>query len=97
MAASVQMAEPDTCPPVREPGVREPGVREQGATTSVRRCIASGELRPKAELIRFVADPGGTVVPDLAGRLPGRGGRAGARRREPAARAGPNLITPHKR
>jgi hypothetical protein len=39
----------------------------------VRRCIASGELRPKAELIRFVADPGGTVVPDLAGRLPGRG------------------------
>jgi predicted RNA-binding protein YlxR (DUF448 family) len=30
-------------------------------------------MRPKAELIRFVADPGGTVVPDLAGRLPGRG------------------------
>ena len=73
MAASVQMADPDTCPPARKPGVREPGVREQGATTSVRRCIASGELRPKAELIRFVADPGGTVVPDLAGRLPGRG------------------------
>ena len=73
MAASVPMAGPDTCPPVREPGVREPGVREPGTTTSVRRCIASGELRPKAELIRFVADPGGTVVPDLAGRLPGRG------------------------
>lgn len=73
MAASVQMADPDTPPTVREPGVREPGVREPGTTTSVRRCIASGELRPKAELIRFVADPGGTVVPDLAGRLPGRG------------------------
>lgn len=73
MAASVQMADPDTPPAVREPGVREPGVPERGATTSVRRCIASGELRPKAELIRFVADPGGTVVPDLAGRLPGRG------------------------
>ena len=73
MAASVQMADPDTRPPVREAGVREPGEREPGATTSVRRCIASGELRPKAELIRFVADPAGTVVPDLAGRLPGRG------------------------
>ncbi len=68
MAASVQIADPD--PPATE---REPGAREPGATTSVRRCIASGELRPKAELIRFVADPGGTVVPDLAGRLPGRG------------------------
>ncbi len=68
MAASVQMADPGTRPTECEPGVREPG-----ATTSVRRCIASGELRPKAELIRFVADPGGTVVPDLAGRLPGRG------------------------
>ena len=53
--------------------MRGPGARGQGAMTSVRRCIASGELRPKAELIRFVADPGGTVVPDLAGRLPGRG------------------------
>ena len=78
MAASVQMADPDAPPAAREPGVRETGVREtgtraQGATTSVRRCIASGELRPMAELIRFVADPGGSVVPDLAVRLPGRG------------------------
>ncbi len=40
---------------------------------AVRRCIASGEMRPKEELIRFVAAPDGTVVPDLAGRLPGRG------------------------
>ena len=38
-----------------------------------RRCIVSGELRPKAELIRFVVSPEGRVVPDLAGRLPGRG------------------------
>ena len=68
MAASVQRADPGA-----RPTLREPGARGQGATTSVRRCIASGELRPKAELIRFVADPGGTVVPDLAGRLPGRG------------------------
>ena len=77
MTASIQMTDPDSRPSGCESGAREPLEREQGATTgattSVRRCIASGDLRPKAELIRFVADPGGTVVPDLAGRLPGRG------------------------
>lgn len=39
----------------------------------LRRCIATGVVRPKAELIRFVVGPDGLVVPDLAGRLPGRG------------------------
>lgn len=38
-----------------------------------RRCIATGETRPKAGLIRFVVDPGGVVVPDVFERLPGRG------------------------
>ncbi|NIJ42177.1 hypothetical protein FHS78_002470 [Parvibaculum indicum] len=38
-----------------------------------RRCIVTGETRSKSELIRFVAGPDGEVVPDLAGRLPGRG------------------------
>lgn len=38
-----------------------------------RRCIVSGEARPKDALIRFVAGPDGTVVPDVAERLPGRG------------------------
>ncbi|WP_437378494.1 RNA-binding protein [Inquilinus limosus] len=38
-----------------------------------RRCIATGAVRPKAELIRFVIGPDGQVVPDLAERLPGRG------------------------
>ena len=75
MAASVQMVDPDTPPhgrPETRPGTR-PGAREKDVSTSVRRCIASGELRPKAEMIRFVADPEGVVVPDLAGRLAGRG------------------------
>jgi len=63
MAASIQMVDPDT----------SPGTRDGGGTASIRRCIASGEARPKAEMIRFVAGPDGTVVPDLAGRLPGRG------------------------
>ncbi|MGO1075448.1 RNA-binding protein [Inquilinus sp. CA228] len=38
-----------------------------------RRCIATGTVRSKAELIRFVVGPDGEVVPDLAERLPGRG------------------------
>jgi predicted RNA-binding protein YlxR (DUF448 family)/ribosomal protein L30E len=38
-----------------------------------RRCIASGQVRPKDELLRFAVDPAGMVVPDPAGRLPGRG------------------------
>lgn len=38
-----------------------------------RKCIASGESQPKGGLIRFVLGPDGMVVPDLLGRLPGRG------------------------
>jgi predicted RNA-binding protein YlxR (DUF448 family) len=38
-----------------------------------RRCIVTRETGPKTGLIRFVAGPGDEVVPDLAGRLPGRG------------------------
>lgn len=45
-----------------------------------RRCIVSGEIRPKAALLRFVADPAGGVVPDLGHDLPGRGLWLSARR-----------------
>lgn len=38
-----------------------------------RRCIATGESAPAAGLIRFALGPDRTVVPDVAGRLPGRG------------------------
>lgn len=38
-----------------------------------RKCIATGESQPKAGLIRFVVGPDAQVVPDLAGKLPGRG------------------------
>jgi predicted RNA-binding protein YlxR (DUF448 family) len=38
-----------------------------------RRCIVTRATGPKAGLIRFVLGPGDEVVPDLAGRLPGRG------------------------
>ncbi len=45
--------------------------KERGAP--VRRCIASGQVRPKARLLRFVVDPAGLIVPDVLEKLPGRG------------------------
>jgi predicted RNA-binding protein YlxR (DUF448 family) len=42
-------------------------------TEPERRCIVTRATGPKAGLIRFVAGPDGEIVPDLAGRLPGRG------------------------
>lgn len=38
-----------------------------------RRCIATGEVQPKHGLIRFVVGPDNRIVPDLLGKLPGRG------------------------
>ena len=38
-----------------------------------RRCIVTGESQPKAGLVRFGLGPDMQVVPDVLGRLPGRG------------------------
>jgi predicted RNA-binding protein YlxR (DUF448 family) len=38
-----------------------------------RLCAATGEVRPVADMIRFVVAPDGAAVPDLKRRLPGRG------------------------
>ena len=38
-----------------------------------RRDIVSGEIMPENRLIRFAVAPDGTVVPDVAAKLPGRG------------------------
>ena len=38
-----------------------------------RRCLVTREVKGQDQMIRFVLDPGGQVVPDLDGRLPGRG------------------------
>jgi predicted RNA-binding protein YlxR (DUF448 family) len=38
-----------------------------------RLCIVAREVRPVADMIRFVVGPDGEVVPDLKRRLPGRG------------------------
>lgn len=49
------------------------GGRKDERDEPERRCIVSGESQPKGGLIRFVAGPDGMVVPDVLGRLPGRG------------------------
>lgn len=38
-----------------------------------RKCLATGEVQPKAGLIRFVIGPDNQVVPDVLEKLPGRG------------------------
>jgi len=44
-----------------------------GAASKMRLCLANGVRYEEAELIRFVIGPDGDVVPDIAGKLPGRG------------------------
>lgn len=38
-----------------------------------RRCVGTGETLSKAQMIRFVKGPDGALVPDISGKLPGRG------------------------
>jgi len=38
-----------------------------------RKCIATGEAQPVCGLVRFVAGPDAQLVPDILGKLPGRG------------------------
>jgi predicted RNA-binding protein YlxR (DUF448 family) len=45
-----------------------------------RRCVVTGETGDPAGMIRFVTGPDGALVPDLAGKLPGRGLWVSARR-----------------
>lgn len=49
------------------------GGRDKLRDEPERKCIATGEVSPKAGLIRFVVGPDQVVVPDVAAKLPGRG------------------------
>lgn len=48
------------------------GPRGDRAVTE-RMCVATRTVRPIAQMLRFVVAPDGRVVPDLKGKLPGRG------------------------
>jgi uncharacterized protein len=45
----------------------------RAAEAPQRRCLVTREVKGQDQMIRFVLDPSGRVVPDLDGRLPGRG------------------------
>lgn len=45
-----------------------------------RSCLVTGEPQPADGLLRFVIDPEGRMVPDITGKLPGRGYWVSARR-----------------
>ena len=47
--------------------------RAKTARRPQRRCLVSRETRPVDEMVRFVVDADGELVPDVAERLPGRG------------------------
>ena len=49
------------------------GGRRKDRDGPERRCIVTGESGPVDRLIRFVLGPDGQAVPDIAGKLPGRG------------------------
>ncbi|MDP7152654.1 MAG: RNA-binding protein [Paracoccaceae bacterium] len=49
------------------------GGKTGGSGEPERKCIATGEVQPKHGLIRFVVGPDAQIVPDILGKLPGRG------------------------
>lgn len=49
------------------------GGKTGGSGEPERKCIATGEVQPKHGLIRFVVGPEAQIVPDILGKLPGRG------------------------
>ena len=51
----------------------DPGDDDPPEKGPLRRCIATRESGPKEGMVRFVLDPERRLVPDLEGRLPGRG------------------------
>ena len=57
-----------------------------------RKCIATGTVRPAAEMLRFVVGPDNQIVPDLLGKLPGRGIWVSADRSALEKAAGKNLF-----
>jgi predicted RNA-binding protein YlxR (DUF448 family) len=62
---------PNQAPPLSGEGQAAPMLVSQD--THLRRCLVSGEMLPKTELLRFVVGPDHALYPDLAQNLPGRG------------------------
>jgi hypothetical protein len=68
-AAAIMTKRPQNASVKHGPG----GADSAEGNPSLRRCIVTREPQPKEGLIRFVVAPDGTLTPDLAETLPGRG------------------------
>ena len=55
---------------MRRARLDDTGDRQSGP---LRRCLVSGAVRPKDQMVRFVISPDGEIVADVEERLPGRG------------------------
>ncbi|MEO1194202.1 MAG: DUF448 domain-containing protein [Pseudomonadota bacterium] len=71
-AVDGSMARDGSGPLQASPAASEPA-GDEACSGNLRRCLATGERRPRGDLLRFVVAPDGTLTPDFAGRLPGRG------------------------
>jgi very-short-patch-repair endonuclease/predicted RNA-binding protein YlxR (DUF448 family) len=72
----VQEEEAPEAPHLPVAGAPGPSLSPQagrGEAGRTRKCVATGQVLAEDKLIRFVAGPDGSVVPDLARKLPGRG------------------------
>jgi hypothetical protein len=71
----------DQSAPERAQGVFVPEAQASGKGSlarapeddALRRCLASGEMKPRTEMVRFVIGPDQAVYPDIAEKLPGHG------------------------
>ncbi len=67
--------------------------RVEPSHTPTRRCLASGASLPQRELVRFIVGPDSQIVPDIAGKLPGRGLWVTARRKDVEMACDQNLFS----
>ena len=63
------------------------------ADQTERKCIVTGDVQPKSGLIRFAISPEDVVVPDVLGKLPGRGIWVSADRDALEKAAGKNIFS----
>lgn len=60
-------------PPNERLNLDTAGLADIPASGSERRCVISGEVLPREDLIRLAISPAGEVLPDVGAKAPGRG------------------------
>lgn len=60
----------------------ETGTAKEAAASPERRCVLTGRVAPREELLRLALSPEGLVLPDVLARAPGRGAWIGVSQQE---------------